>query len=65
MQVDQEVAKQVKERLLAMFTHDCVAFIRFRAILEQDWDDPTGLDNFLRQLNTLLINCGAGTNEDY
>lgn len=65
MQVDQDLARQVKERLLAMCTHDCAAFMQFRRVLEQDWDDPKFLQDFLQRLNNLLINVGAGTNEDY
>lgn len=68
MQVDQTVAREVKERLLAMCTHDCAAFLRFRALIEDTNHSPAGaaqMDSLLYKLNAILRYCGAGTNEDY
>lgn len=68
MRVNQRLVNEVKERMLAMCTHDCSAFLTFRATLEGEFDNPAlvaALDKLMLDMNNLLTACGAGTNEDY
>ena len=65
MKVNPKTAREVKERLLAMFTYDCGSFLQFRALLEQEHSEEVGnrLDSFFDNLNQLLELCGAPTND--
>lgn len=63
MKINQNVAREVKERLLAMCTHDCGSFLQFRGLLEQEHPDELvkQLDPFFNRLNEILKLCGAPT----
>lgn len=65
MKINPVVAREVKERLLSMCTHDCRSFMEFRALLESEHEDAVGvrLQAFFNNLNEILKLCGAPTND--
>lgn len=66
MKINQQIASDVKERLLAMFTYDCASFMNFRGVLEGEHSDEVAvrLEVFLSNLDNLLKHCGATTTKE-
>lgn len=67
VKIDPVSARELKERLLSMCTHDCGAFISFRYALEAATYSPQvaeKLNKLVTDFNQFLSVIGAKTNEE-
>lgn len=67
VKIDQVAARELKERLLSMCTHDCGAFMAFRYALEEAEYGPQvaeALNKLVTDFNQFLSVLGAKTNEE-